>query len=322
MSETSLSTKEMNREEWLEHRGRGIGGSDSPVIVLGNDHPFKTPYELWQEKMGQGSYTEETPDMKRGKVLEPIAADIYKAKTGRNVRRVNRILQHPEIPCMLANVDREIVGNDRGPGILEIKCPRGRTFSKIKREGLPAYYYIQLQHYLSVTGRSWGSFAIFSADSWELLWFDVEADRGVIFSLEAEIPHWWENYVVKEQPPQDSTVDIDLPDAGGDVVKTETPDWYFAVREYVEAKALADEAKELVSEKKMTITDLMKQYDADVVEGAGARVYWKQQKGRKSFDWKKFQKDNPDMDLSSYFKVSAPSRPFKLYPIKGGLLDE
>ena len=42
-AEILTSTKDMPREEWLEHRRSGIGGSDTPVIVLGNDHPFTSP---------------------------------------------------------------------------------------------------------------------------------------------------------------------------------------------------------------------------------------------------------------------------------------
>lgn len=320
---TAVSTKDMSREEWLEQRNKGIGGSDSPVIILGNEHPFSTPYELWQEKTGQGTPVDETPDMKRGKMLEPMIADLYKAETGRSVRRVNSILQHPDVPCMLANVDREIVGTDRGPGILEIKCPRARTFSRIMREGLPEYYQLQLQHYLAVTGREWGSFAIFSADNWELKHFDVEADRDVIDTLMTVCPQWWNKHVVGQTPPEDTGIAVDLPDIGGEgMFNTETPEWYFAVREYLEAKALADEARDLLEIKKLTITDLMTRYGSDIVEGAGARVYWKPQKGRTSFDHKKLAKEHPELDLGSYYKTGRPSRPFKLFPLKGGLLSE
>ncbi|WP_286953113.1 MULTISPECIES: YqaJ viral recombinase family protein [Aminobacterium] len=323
MCKALVSTLGMSREDWLNERKKGLGGSDSPVIILGNDHPFSTPLDLWLEKTGQGVYVEETPDMKRGKMLEGLVADLYKAETGRNVRRVNSVLQHPEIPCMLANVDREIVGTDKGPGILEIKCPRARTFSKIMRTGLPEYYYIQLQHYLAVKGWSWGSLAVFSADNWQMRYFDIERDEALIDVLEATLPKWWKKHVIDGVAPEDARLDVDLPDVGGEgVYQSETPEWYFAVRGYLEAKELADEANEIMEAKRKTITDLMTQYGSSIVEGSGARVYWKEQKGRTSFDWKKYQKDHPELDLSSYFKTGQVSRPFRFYQIKGGLLSE
>ncbi len=48
-----------------------------------------------------------------GQVLEPLVADHYAQHTGYRVQRVNAILQHTEHPWMLANLDREIVGNER-----------------------------------------------------------------------------------------------------------------------------------------------------------------------------------------------------------------
>ncbi|WP_374555109.1 YqaJ viral recombinase family protein [Aquitalea pelogenes] len=41
--------------------------------------------------------------------------------TGRKVRRVNAVLQHPAHRFMLANLDREVRCPDEGWGILEIK---------------------------------------------------------------------------------------------------------------------------------------------------------------------------------------------------------
>jgi putative phage-type endonuclease len=64
--------------------------------------------------------------------LEPVLAQVYAKRTGYKVRRVNAVLQHPEQPFMLANLDREVVGHPDGPGILEIKtasyhsAPSGR----------------------------------------------------------------------------------------------------------------------------------------------------------------------------------------------------
>lgn len=40
----------MNREEWLEERKKGIGGSDV-ACILGMS-PYKSNVELWEEKVG------------------------------------------------------------------------------------------------------------------------------------------------------------------------------------------------------------------------------------------------------------------------------
>ena len=40
----------MNREQWLEERKKGIGGSDV-ACILGMS-PYKTNVALWEEKVG------------------------------------------------------------------------------------------------------------------------------------------------------------------------------------------------------------------------------------------------------------------------------
>ena len=49
-----------------------------------------------------------------GNVLEEVVAQEFAKRTGLKVQRRNAILQHPEYPWMLANVDRLIVGERIG----------------------------------------------------------------------------------------------------------------------------------------------------------------------------------------------------------------
>ena len=41
----------MTREDWLEERKKGIGGSDAATILGLN--PYKTSIDLWEEKTGR-----------------------------------------------------------------------------------------------------------------------------------------------------------------------------------------------------------------------------------------------------------------------------
>lgn len=319
---TRSSTLEMDREQWLKERRKGIGGSDTPVIVLGNDHPFTTPRELWESKLGMsGGEDKPTPAMRRGTVLEPVVADLYREATGRKLRRVNAVLQHPDHDWMLGNVDREIVAArpDDGPGVLEIKCPGLRTFSQCRREGIPDYYQLQMQHYLAVTGRKWGAFAVFSAERWDLLHFDVERDDELIDLIVERDAAFWE--LVKSGTPPESAEEltkVDIPPLQTDMelVRIESDAWRNAVDEYRMAKEILDEAKELESVAKERLQNLMELHGAAVAEGGGLRVYYREQAGRLSFDHKAFAKAHPDLDLAPWFKQSKPTRPFRPYFLK------
>lgn len=73
------------REEWLKSRQGGVGASDV-AIILGLSS-FKTPYQLYLEKRGEYPASPETPEQRRGKMLEPYVIAMYEDETGRNVIR-------------------------------------------------------------------------------------------------------------------------------------------------------------------------------------------------------------------------------------------
>ncbi|MDR3541878.1 MAG: YqaJ viral recombinase family protein [Desulfosporosinus sp.] len=51
MAKVLVSTQNMSKEEWLQWRTKGIGGSDASVACGLNR--YKSPVELWMEKTGQ-----------------------------------------------------------------------------------------------------------------------------------------------------------------------------------------------------------------------------------------------------------------------------
>ena len=314
-------TKGMSREEWVRHRHRGIGGSDAPVLCLNGGVYGKTPLDLWAEKRGLSPVVEETPAMKRGKALESLVARLYQADTGYQVRRVNCILGHPVHPWMIANVDREVRGaaGFPGPGVLEIKCPGMRGFLRCKREGLPDHYQIQLQHYLAVTGRRWGAFAIFSAEFWELLHFPVQRDDGLIALIEAQEAAFWRHVEDGVPPTTDERPGPTLPAIpleDGEAVPMDGDGWRLATENWMEAVSLVGEAERLRDDAASRMQNLMESRGASVAEGAGVRVSWKPQPGRVSFDHKSFAAAHPDLDLSPWTKRGKGSRPFRVVPLK------
>ncbi len=321
--EARISTLKMDREQWLRERRRGIGGSDTPVVVLGERHPFRTPRQLWEEKTGRSPDVEETPAMRRGTVLEPVVADLYREVTGRKLRRVNAVLQHPEHDWMLGNVDREIVAArpDDGPGVLEIKCPGLRVFAQCRREGIPDYYQLQMQHYLAVTGRKWGAFAVFSAERWDLLHFDVERDDELIELIVERDAAFWE--LVKSGTPPESAEEltkVDIPPLQTDMelIRMEGEGWRMAVEDYRTAREILAEAEELESGAKERLQNFMSQAHAQVAEGCGLRVFWREQAGRETFDHNAFAKTHPELveSMRPFYKKSKPSRPFRPYFLK------
>jgi len=139
-----ISTKELPREDWLQIRKQGIGSSDAAAAVGLN--PYKSQLELWMEKTGRDAglpkadpQDEESP-MYWGNVLEPIVAWHYSKRTKNKVRRINAVLQHPdpELPWMLANIDREVIGGRRcaDPRMQDSRHKRRTPMGKTGRAGV------------------------------------------------------------------------------------------------------------------------------------------------------------------------------------------
>ena len=316
MTRVLVSTKELDREEWLEQRRQGIGGSDTPVIILGDEHPFTTPKELWEEKVGIRGSDTATPAMKRGTALESTIATIYAGETERKIRRVNAILQHERYDWMVGNIDREIVGvKGRKPGILEIKCPGLRTFSKIKREGIPDYYQLQMQHYLAVSEREWGAFAIFNAELWELIAFDIDREDDLIDLIYDRDAAFWK-MVQEGTPPEEgkTMINPDIPPLQTDMelIRMEGEGWRRAVEDYRTAREILAEAEELESGAKERLQNFMSQAHAQVAEGCGLRVFWQEQAGRETFDHKAFATTHPELveSMRPFYKKGKPFRRF------------
>lgn len=137
----------MSRDEWLEARKMGIGGSDAGAILGLN--PYSSPTRVFLDKTGQAEPQADNYAMKIGRDLEDYVARLFTEETGKKVRRRNAMLINDSYPFAVANVDREVVGEK---SLLECK-----TTSKLDpqdlRDGIaPDSYYCQCMHYLAVTG--------------------------------------------------------------------------------------------------------------------------------------------------------------------------
>ncbi len=64
MPKKIINVKEISREEWLELRRNSIGGSDSAAAC--GMSPWKSPLELYCDKMGMIPDKETNESMRRG----------------------------------------------------------------------------------------------------------------------------------------------------------------------------------------------------------------------------------------------------------------
>ncbi len=303
------------REQWLEERRQGIGGSDAPVVVLG-EYYGKTVQDLYYDKVeGTADFLDpdKHPDIRRGNRQEPVAARVYEEISGEKVVEAEGILTHPDHSFMRASVDRLILP---GKTPLEIKCPRHPTFLKWKREGIPQGPILQGQHYCAVTGSDQIIYAVFCAEIDELMVVPINADQGLIDLVIDKESAFWQYVEAHEGPPPYAPAEVlDLPPVGGELVLLDTPEWRTAAHSFQQARTLRKEAEELEESAKLELQEIMG--DDTIVEGGGLRVYWKQQAGRKTFDKKALARAHPEIDLSNYEKEGKSFKSFRPYVVGG-----
>jgi putative phage-type endonuclease len=183
----------MDRAVFLEARRRGIGGSDVAKIV--GEAQSGCALAVWNDKRGLSPEEAPTKAMQRGTRLEDFVAKEWAADRGANITRWH-LTANPKTPYFIANIDRQILSDPRGRGVLEIKVPGKYNWLKMRREGLPADYILQMQWYLYVTGWAFGSYAIFNADSFEFAdegknRFDVLPNPAIIAAILPRLHDFW-----------------------------------------------------------------------------------------------------------------------------------
>ena len=99
-------------------RTQGIGASDSGSALGVN--PYKTPFDLWQEKTKKITPPDlsDNPHVKRGIRMEPIIRDWVKEDLGITIRKDNKTHFSEEYPFLYSHTDGFIQGKKR---IAEIK---------------------------------------------------------------------------------------------------------------------------------------------------------------------------------------------------------
>lgn len=148
-----VKTEGLPREDWLEYRRLGIGGSDA-AAVLGIS-PFQTGRDLYYDKLKIVSANDDDNWVakKAGTLLEPLVAEIFSYRTGLKVYRKPFMYQHPKYPWMLADLDYLVELPNGKIAILE--CKTTNPFGKENWwyngcEIVPLNYEVQGRHYMSV----------------------------------------------------------------------------------------------------------------------------------------------------------------------------
>lgn len=306
MSIVKVSTVGMSREEWLEERRHGIGGSDAGALV--GMSKYASPYTVWLDKTGKLPDKEDTEAMRCGRDLEEYVARRFCEATGKKVRRDNHIIKNSLYPFAHANVDRVIVGENAG---LECKTTSTLDLKQFRGVEFPERYYCQCVHYMAVTGMDRWYLAVLVYGK-GFYTYTLERDQAEIDALMAAEAEFWP-LVENNTPPA-----LDGGEASEKAISTVYADsvpgsvQLFGregmLEDYFRLKEQKEELEEQLGQIENTIKVDMGENDSGVC--SGFKVSWKTQQ-RSTFQAKDFQRQHPEIPLDGFYKISS-SRPFKV----------
>ncbi len=123
--------------------------SGSRIASICGVDKYRTPSHAYLAIRGELADQEESEAMHFGKILEPVVAREFEARTGLKTRRVNAVLQHDKYPNFIASLDRLVVSPK---AVLELKTG-GYHAAKDWDDGeIPPAYEVQCRWYMLVTG--------------------------------------------------------------------------------------------------------------------------------------------------------------------------
>lgn len=194
----------MTRQEWLETRKKGLGGSDA-AAVLGLS-PWKTNVQLWEEKTGRREDKDMSQDsyVQYGVRVEAPMREIFALDFPQYevAHEENLSESHPEYPQLRASLDGKLLERGTGrTGVLEIKAAfiNSRADNDKWKIGVPQHYFTQILHNMFVVEadfailkarliRNWDTGLYVTEKHFEFEMADYQED--VAYLVEKELAFW------------------------------------------------------------------------------------------------------------------------------------
>lgn len=304
-------TDGMLREEWLALRKQGIGGSDAAAAC--GFSRWNSPLGLWLEKTSSDTQSVYNEAMFWGTTLEPVIRDVFATKIGKVVEVMPYIFQSEDYPFMIADIDGIIREDDGSVSLVEIK-----TVSAFKAgewaDGLPAEYYIQIQHYLAVCELP-RAYVVYLIGGNELHYELVERDEETISTIIMLESAFWDKVVRRQKPdvdensaealdqlyPASNKTSIILPDEADKLLD-----------DYMAIKAIEDDVKKQKSLLENQLKSMLGEAECAKSRN-GFSVSWKEAVSTR-LDTATLKKEHPD--LAAKYTIKSSYRRFSVYKPK------
>lgn len=252
---------QQNTPEWLEMRKSKVGASDAPPIM--GVSPYKTAYQVWEDKLGLSPPNNQSPSMKRGHDLEDRARQELEKMTG--LLFLPQVKFHAILPWMMASLD----GIDlEGKYIAELKCPSQSDHMLACEGKIPEKYFPQVQHQLEVCGMEM------------CYYFSFDGTAGVIVKVYRD-DKYIKKMVEKEEQFWECLQTFTAPDLTEQDYHPQTSDeWMNDAKKLLEIRAQLKGYKDLIDQEEELTKKIKTMANKKSCVGGGIKVsYWTRRAG-------------------------------------------
>jgi putative phage-type endonuclease len=209
----------MITQEQRNDRNLGIGGSDMPVI-LGLSQ-YKTPYQLYLEKIGEAQpVEEETQYQYWGNQLEGLLRDEFAKRNNVLVTTLDTVV-HPEYAFLRGNLDGFIPEQN---AVLEIKSSSqfmSTVWGVSGTDEIPMQYLVQVAFYCMLTNADCAHVAVLIGGN-DYREYKYTRDLALEETILKAAKRFWNCVVTKTPPAPINQVDLRLMYPKHDPEKTVT----------------------------------------------------------------------------------------------------
>lgn len=303
-----ISTKDMTKEQWLEARRKGVGGSDASAIM--GQNPWSSPLTVYLDKVGIAAPKAETEAMRQGTDCEEVVAARFARETGLKVKRCHKMFHHPDYPWMQANIDRQIVCKD----FVGLECKTTSPFNATDFDAgsIPPNYFWQCQHYMAVTGaEEWYLAVMVFSTAFHV--FRIRRDENAIRQLIEAEADFWNNHVLAGDAPYPSGIEGESDMIAGMYAGSYTDSVVNIddMRQQLETLSLYEREAKVLGEKIDAVKNAIRLRMGTCTSALCGRfkVTWKEQT-RTGIDSKRLRAEQPEI-FQMYAQTSV-SRPLKI----------
>ena len=297
-----------------EERRATLGSSDVAAAIGLN--PYRTPVDVYAEKVGLTEPKAENEAMHFGHVLEEVIAKEFSRRTGRKVRRRRRTDHHPEHTFLTCHIDRSVDGEQEIVECKNVGHYASGDWGEDGSDQVPDQYLAQTYHQMNILGwRKATIVALFGGNRLQI--HPIQWDGRLAKLIEMNSVDFWNNHVVANVPPapmNQDDVNVLWKFSGDEIIEADDEIMHCLVT-LKELREQSEGISEQEDNLRLQLKDLMRDRQAIVDREGTPLVTWKTHEA-KHLDRKLLQAEHPEIDLD----VFSPKRPVRSFLIKWGKL--